>query len=101
MWIKSNDEYVLVWNSKEYQLNKGISEIPNEVADAYFFTDTLKRYTSDEELLARITSVILQRWDAVIAKKGKLKEPTTIDFILDNFVWSETREGLEPVKKDK
>jgi hypothetical protein len=99
MWVYSpifdkEQAVVLTWNKRGYPVKKGINEIPEPVAHAYFVFGLPKELEENEEQFKLLTRQALLRWGVVLKSK-----PPEAEF-LAKFVLSETREGLEDELKE-
>jgi len=91
MWVYSPlDEVVtLPWNRRGYPVKKGLNEIPEPVAHAYFVFGLPDDMVVSPEDFDALVKQALYRWGVVMKKV-----PPKKDF-LEQFVLSGTREGLE------
>jgi hypothetical protein len=95
MWVNSplEDTISLPWGQKKYSIKKGINEIPEMVAQAYFLYGLPDEVASDKSHFDGLQKHALLRWQMVLQDK---EGPPKGEFLFQ-FLLADTREGLEEI----
>lgn len=81
---------VLVWGGKKHDMKKGINEIPEEIAQAFFAAALPEQLEKDDKMFEKQVAMCLRRWN---------KSADKVAF-LDGFIVTEKREELETLLAD-
>lgn len=80
----------VVWGRESTPIQKGINEIPLEIAQAYFMASMPDSVENDEKMFKQAIKVCLRRWH---------RSEDHVAF-LDGFIVTKTREELEKIVAD-